>query len=297
MPQIAFPKKFTRPALGARARAGDAFIANVTAAVAQIHANRPGAAAGRDPEHLHQLRVGMRRLRSTLQACRALLRRKEARRLDRRLRDALSALGAARDWDVFEGTLGRSALRRSASERGDAARRKARATARSAPFRFLSDEALAWARGRPWRARSDAGRPMEGFARDALERAHLRLLEPAKEVDWLDAPRRHRVRILVKRLRYGCECFAAAWPDSAMAPLLKELHRLQKILGELNDIEVQRRLLAEIAGARTTQQAKLRLRKLEGRERSLIAKLRHAWRAFEAVSPCWRAPEAAPAGG
>jgi triphosphatase len=297
MQRIPPPQKWLRPALSAKSRVGDAFIANVKAAVAQIHANRPGAAAAGDPEHLHQLRVGLRRLRSTLRACRALVRRKDAARLDRRLREALRAFGEARDWDVFEATLGRSALRRSASERGEAARRKARASARSARFRFLADETLAWARGRPWRAGSDAGRPMEDFARDALERAHRRLLEAVERVDWNDAPRRHRVRILLKRLRYGCECFAAAWPDDAMEPFLKELRRLQEILGELNDIEVQRRLLADIAGAGAARQVELRLRKLEGRERWLVAKLRRAWRVFEAVSPYWRVPEAAPVGG
>ena len=291
------PQKWLRPALSAKSRVGDVFIANVKAAVEQINANRPGAAAAGDPEYLHQLRVGMRRLRSTLRACRALVRRKDAARLDRRLREALRAFGDARDWDVLEGSLGRSKLRRPASERGEAARRKARATARSGRFRFLSDETLAWARGRPWRVRSDAGQPIEVFARGALERAHRRLLEAVERVDWNDAPGRHRVRILVKRLRYGCECFAAAWPDSAMAPFLTALRRLQEILGDLNDIEVQRRLLADIAGAGATLQVNARLRKLGARERGLIAKLRRAWRAFAAVSPYWRVPEAAPVGG
>jgi CHAD domain-containing protein len=298
MQRIPPPQKWLRPALSAKSRVGDVFIANVKAAVEQINANRPGAgAAAGDPEHLHQLRVGMRRLRSTLRACRPFLRRKEAALLDGRLREALRALGEARDWDVFEGSLGRSALRRPAGELGEAARRKARASARSARFRFLADEALAWARGRPWRAGSDAGRPMEDYARDALERAHLRLLEAAEQVDWRDAPRRHRVRILVKRLRYGCECFASAWPDSAMAPFLMELRRLQEILGELNDIEVQRRLLAEISGMRAAPQAGAWQRKLDERERGLLVKLRRAWRSFETVSPYWRVPEAAPAGG
>jgi CHAD domain-containing protein len=82
-----------------------------------------------------------------------------------------------------------------------------------------------------------------------------------------------------------------------MAPFLKELRRLQEILGELNDIEVQRRLLAEIAGAGATRQVNARLRKLGSRERGLIVKLRRAWRAFEAVSPYWRVPEAAPVAG
>jgi CHAD domain-containing protein len=294
--RILLPQKWLHPALGVKSRAGDAFVANVKSAVEQINANRRGAAAAADPEYLHQLRVGMRRLRSTLRACRTLLRRKEAARLDRRLREALRAFGEARDWDVFEATLGRSALRRPAGELGEAARRKARATARSAQLRFLPDEALAWARGRPWRARSDAGQPMERFAQDALERSHRRLFEAAERVDWHDAPRRHRVRILVKRLRYGCECFAAAWPASAMAPFLGELRRLQEILGELNDIEVQRRLLGNIDGSDAARQVNARLGTLAEQERRLMPKLRRAWRAFAAVRPYWRAPEVVPDG-
>ncbi len=294
MPQFTPPQKFARAPLGAKTRLGDAFIANIKAAVAQIHANRPGAAAGRDPEYLHQLRVGMRRLRSTLRACRALLRRKDAARLDRRLREALRALGEARDWDVFESTLGRSALRRRASERAEAARRKARATARSSRFRFLAEEALAWARGRPWRAGSGAGQPMQAFARAALECAHARLLEKVARIEWRAAPRRHRVRILVKRLRYGCECFAAAWPADVMQAYLKRLRVLQEILGVLNDIDVQRRLLREIAQAGAPARAALAAsRGLAHRERGLLAKLRRAWTGFAAVSPYWRVPEAA----
>jgi len=294
MPQPVSPQKFASPPLGAKARLGDAFIANVKAAVAQVQANRPGAAAGRDPEYLHQLRVGMRRMRSTLRACRGLLRRRDTAQLDRRLRDALRAFGDARDWDVFEHAFGRGALRRQASAYGEAARRKARASARSARLRFLSEEVLAWARGRPWRAASRAGQPMEDFARAALERAHARLLETAGRVDWHDAPRRHRVRILVKRLRYACECFAAAWPDPVMRPFLKRLRRLQDILGELNDVDVQRRLLRQIAEAGAPAGAiAAALRVLARRERSQLAMLRRAWAGFAAVSPYWRIAEAA----
>ena len=298
MPQAASPQKFTRPILGARARAGDAFIANVTAAVSQIHANRPGAAAGRDPEYLHQLRVGMRRLRSTLQACRSLLRRKETRRLDRRLRKALKALGAARDWDVFERDIGSPALRRLAHARAEPARRQARAAARSALMRFLPEEVLAWARSRPWRAGSRAGEAIGTFSRRALERAYARLADAAEGIDWKDAPRRHRVRIRLKRLRYACDCFAAAWPEQAQPPFFAKLRHLQNILGELNDVAVQRQMLQQMADAGAPAQAVMRATALlERRERSLFAKLRRAWAGFAPVSPYWRIPEAVPAAG
>lgn len=298
MPQAASPQKFSRPLLGARARAGDTFIANVNAAVAQIHANRAGAAAGRDPEYLHQLRVGMRRLRSTMQACRALLRRKEARRHDRRLRKALKALGAARDWDVFERDIGSPALRRLAHARAASARRQARAAARSALMRFLPEEVLAWARSRPWRASSRAGEAIDAFSRRALERAYARLADAAEDIDWKDAPRRHRVRIRLKRLRYACDCFAAAWPEAAQRPFFAKLRRLQDVLGELNDVAVQRRMLQQMADAGAPAQAVTRAAGLLARrERSLLARLRPAWKGFAAISAYWRVPEAAPVAG
>jgi CHAD domain-containing protein len=298
MPQAASPQKFSRPVVGTRARAGDTFIANVNAAVAQIHANRAGAAAGRDPEYLHQLRVGMRRLRSTLQACRSLLRRKESRRLDRRLRAALKALGAARDWDVFERDIASPALRRLARARAEPARRRARAAARSALMRFLPEEVLAWARSRPWRASSRAGEAIDTYSRRALERAYARLVDAAEDIDWKDAPRRHRVRIRLKRLRYACDCFAAAWSEESQKQFFAKLRHLQEILGELNDVAMQQRMLQQMADAGAPAQAVTRATGLLARrERRLLARLRPGWTGFAAISAYWRVPEAVPVAG
>jgi CHAD domain-containing protein len=289
------PQKFVSPPLRAQARAGDAFIANAGAAISQIQANRAGAAAGRDPEHLHQLRVGIRRLRSTLLVFRSLLRRKEARRLDRRLRKGLRALGAARDWDVFEHGLGRSALRRHAHAQALKARKQASTAARSSAFRYLPGEALAWSRGRPWRESARAGSPIEAFAREALERAYAKLLKATADIDWNEASRRHRVRIRLKRLRYGCDCFAAAWQEEAMRPFAHRLRRLQGVLGDLNDLEVHRGLLDQLADAGAPARAlSIAARGLANRERRLLASLRPSWRQFAALSPYWRVPEAAP---
>jgi CHAD domain-containing protein len=297
MKRITPPQKWTRPELGARARAGDAFIANAGAAVGQIRANRAGAAAGGDPEHLHQLRVGVRRLRSTLRAFRPLLRRGESRRMEKRLRRVLRAFGDARDWDVFEQAFRRARLPRRARELAAAARRRSGAMARSSTLRFLPDEVLAWAKSRPWRRTANPGETMAAFGARALARAYRRLLKCADGVDWRDAPRRHRVRILVKRLRYGCDCFAAAWPEPDRRKFANALRGLQGILGDLNDVAVQRGLLEDIALSGGSGPGTNLLRRLELRERRLLPKLAPAWRAFAAVRPFWRAPEAAPAAG
>jgi CHAD domain-containing protein len=295
MQRIPPPQKWLRPALSAKSRVGDAFIANAGAAVGQIRANRAGAAAGGNPEHLHQLRVGVRRLRSTLRAFRPLLRRKESRRMEKRLRTVLRAFGDARDWDVFEQAFGRAKLPRGAREQADAARRRGGAMARSATLRFLPDEVLAWARSRPWRKTANPGETIAAFGARGLERAYGRLVRSASDVDWRDAPRRHRVRILVKRLRYGCDCFAAAWPESDTKRFAKALRGLQQILGDLNDVAVQRELLEDIALSGARKPGARLLHSLAQRERGLLPKLAPAWRAFAAVSPYWRAPAAAPA--
>jgi len=292
------PQKFARPVLRPGARAGTAFTANLAAAVAQIQANTPGVAGGCDAEYLHQLRVGIRRLRSTLRVFRSLLKRKQAARFDRRLREALSGMGAARDWDVFEAAFGSPALQRHARRHAQAARRRARATARSPQFRYLSDEVLAWARGGPWRESAQPREALLDFAQRALEQKRERLIESAEGIDWRDAARRHRVRIRVKRLRYGCECFAAAWNEEQVQPLLGRLRRLQEILGELNDIDVQRQLLQDLAHtAAPAAQVGAAMRMLAQREQPLLADLRRAWRKFVEISPYWRPRAAAPAAG
>ena len=72
-------------------------------------------------------------------------------------------------------------------------------------------------------------------------------LAQAQDIDWRDAEQRHRLRIRMKRLRYACDFFAASFAGAAARPYIKRLAALQDILGDLNDIAVARRLLAEIA--------------------------------------------------
>jgi CHAD domain-containing protein len=286
MQRILPPQKWIQPPLKPGAAAGAAFVANIGAAVAQIRANARGAALGRDPEYLHLLRVGIRRLRSTLRAFRELVRRRRAQRFDRELRSALRSLGAARDWDVFHGSHRHAGLRRHARGSTADARRVVRATVASAWFQALPVSVLAWAKASPWKSGADPREPMAGFAPRALDRLQRRLIEVADEIDWRDPARRHRLRIRVKRLRYGCECFAAAWPESTMLPFLKKLRRLQEILGAMNDIQVQRRLLRDLARgsgpAAAAAQAALR-----ARERVLAAMLSRAWTAFKSIWPYW----------
>jgi CHAD domain-containing protein len=122
-----------------------------------------------------------------------------------------------------------------------------------------------------------------------LQRLYRGLCRRAAGIDWADAERRHRVRIRLKRLRYGCDCFAAVYLPDETEPMLHRLRALQQLLGELNDIQVQRRLLGDLAQDEGVAALAKRARKeLAARERRLIGDVAKAWSKFAAVPPYWR---------
>jgi triphosphatase len=279
------PRKWPKPALAELATPAEAFAALVGASLAQGGANARGVVHARDPEYLHQLRVGLRRLRSVLRAFRALVG--TAKPVVRRLRALMPAFGEARDWDVFvawlqevptaRGLLARARARRSA------ARRKAREAAASPEFQIFLLRTLRWLHGAPLRESQDS---LRDFGGNALERLHRKALKHAHGLDWLDAEARHALRIRVKRLRYGCEFFAGCFPRASVRPYVKSLEALQDILGELNDVAVGRKLLQALGPDPAAAPVR---RELTMRERRLIASLEPAWAAFEKRRPFWKA--------
>jgi triphosphatase len=263
------PRPWRAPALrGATPRA--AFRAVSHAILEQIELNARGVLVSDDAEFLHQLRVGLRRLRAALRAFRDVLPSKSTRKLKRSLRKLSPKLGAARDWDVLvarlEAQRASPELLHKAQARRAAARRVARRALVSKGFANLG----AGVRGL---ATTESRAPLGQFAAAALERAHRKLITQAHGADWSAASARHALRIRVKRLRYGCEFFAPAFPVKRVEPYLGALKALQDILGGLNDVAVGRRLLG-----------------FAGDEAALLRRLGPAWRALERRPVFWRAP-------
>jgi triphosphatase len=295
------PRKWVRPPLAADATAGEAFVANARAALEQIDANAAGAAAGRNPEFMHQLRVGVRRLRSTLRAFRQLLRRGQADAIEQPWRALMQVFGAARDLDVLISALEEGELQVRARRAQSKAQERVRTVVNAGGFGKAQRRTFAWTQGRPWRKDAEPGERLAAFAGRALERLYMGLRRMAHDIDWRDAPLRHRVRIRVKRLRYACDFFASAFAPRASKPFMKSLRGLQDILGEMNDIEVQRSLLRELVPRRSAHALvaaeSLVRERLAARERELIAALGPAWGAFEARRLFWQRPATARARG
>jgi triphosphatase len=270
------PRKWRMPALKPTDAPGQAFAAVFAAALAQAGTNAAGMPRSRDPEYLHQLRVGLRRLHSAIQAFAPVL--EDEKPLKRALRRLMPALGTARDWDVCVQMLDKPGLApqvlRLARSRRNAARRAAIACVASEEFRAFLFRSLRWLQHEPW-LHVDA--TLASFAPQRLDKLHRRAL---RRVDLQRTRRRHKLRVHIKHLRYACEFFAPCFPPDAVEPYLKALRALQDRLGELNDIAVARSLLREMDAAAPASLAR--------REANLIGKLRAAWESFERQPPCWR---------
>jgi inorganic triphosphatase YgiF len=291
------PIKARRPRLNAEDDTGTALGSVIGGCVSQIAVNVHGVANSRDPEYLHQLRVGLRRLRSGIRVFRACASVEGTQTLVDGLRAQLPALGAARDWDVVTAMLERcitgaadegvevSPIVRWARRRRAIARRKARSVARSSGFQQLLLDVLIWverARAEPTRpsAETEGPRRIGDLAKQKISKLARKAEQLGDASAWSDATARHTLRIRLKRLRYLCEFFAGCFKRKRLRRYLERLEALQDTLGELNDITTARRLLQTLnAPDRGLQLAFIR-GWLSAREDALITELDAAWGAF-----------------
>ncbi|TWI69516.1 CHAD domain-containing protein [Pseudoduganella lurida] len=224
----------------------------------QMQANVPGVLA-RDVESLHQMRVGLRRLRALLGMFEDLAALPPGLAAD--VEWLSGALGATRDWDVLvESTIDRiagidtHALRESAKSKAAVMHREMLHTLEEPRFAALLEGLDAWLDGRQWRMPPDEALPKKAplaqpaavGAQPLLRRAEKRLKKRIASLDVADAPARHRVRIAAKKARYSAEFFRDLLPKGTVKKYIGRLSALQDRLGELNDLAVASRLLPQL---------------------------------------------------
>ena len=208
--------------------------------------------AGDSPDALHELRVSLRRLRSTLQAFESHLERRPTARALERLRELGARSNEARDAEVQIAWL---AERRSQIARGPRAalaalgaeleRRRDQSLARlneRLPGRFetLREELERSLGGyRTWvqLAAPDPSPTFAAVLAEKLRKQAARLRERLSEiVSASDPDPCHAARIEAKRLRYLLEPVAAHLPEGKRA--VRSLKELQDVLGEMHDLEI-----------------------------------------------------------
>jgi len=236
----------------------DAFQAIALNCVRQIDANVPGVLK-QNVESLHQMRVGLRRLRALLAMFEELAPPPVA--LHASVEWLSGELGPARDWDVLaDSTLGlvpgidATALRQAAHERANAHHAHILFVLREARYAELMTQLHDWLGERRWRAQGEL--PKDSPLAERAAKAALPLLRHAEKrlarriggLEEGDAAGRHRVRIAAKKARYAAEFFRDLLPARRVKRYVGHLEKLQDRLGHLNDLAVADHLLEELKG-------------------------------------------------
>lgn len=240
------------PALAAMLQAS---LAHALPNMAELAGAPPATPAA--PEHLHQLRVAMRRLRSALQQFSGWAPDEAAAlALEARWQQVFAALGAARDADVLATTWQpRLAAAGAPDLPGLAAAVPAGASPQQqvqAPaFSVLLLDTLAFSLRLA--AVAEAGEPADALPQGPAEesgrgRAARAVLRKAWKRAWQDCEgfasasvaQQHRARKRLKRLRYALEFVAPLLPPKPLKRWLALLAPALEALGEVNDLETAR---------------------------------------------------------
>ena len=172
-------------------------------------------------------------------------------------------LGEARNLDVFTAELvapARDALPfASELERLAQAAQRRRKTAQAAAAKAISStrytEALLallrWFDGGDWHlaAAPALHEPIETLGPVLLDRCRAQAEKRAKHFSRQSAKKRHKLRIVLKKLRYAAELFAPLYARPETRHFIHRLKRLQDDLGAANDVRVGRDIVESLAGS------------------------------------------------
>ncbi|HEX4510875.1 MAG TPA: CYTH and CHAD domain-containing protein [Burkholderiaceae bacterium] len=256
---------------------GELLRAIVAACLSQILPNAAELAGGSElPEHVHQLRVGLRRLRTALREFGSTSDGPDPSG-QAPIETAFAALGEARDRYVLAQSL-RPLLVRAGAPLADPADAtgsampdeatliaRARDLVRGQAFQAALLQLLAYAhpprredRSRPnGAARVDASPASDGVssegvdarndARDHLRRLHRQVTRRAEAFETLDILDQHKVRKRLKRLRYLAEFVAPLFKPRRVETWLNALEPAQDELGRHVDHAMAAQRFAHLA--------------------------------------------------
>jgi inorganic triphosphatase YgiF len=299
--------------------AAEVFRIIARSCLAQILANEAGVRS-RDSEALHQIRIGLRRLRAATSFCSNIVAGPQTEFVKAELKWVTQSLSPARDLDVYISEV----LTPFSEQHKDNAhfrslywdfeRRRAEAFERAVDavgsdrYRDLLIELAAWIEAGAWGHADDEAapapheRPIDIHAGEQLARWRKKIVKKAKAFDQLDAGERHKLRIAVKRFRYATEfvtnVFSSKKPTTRRIAFLNAAKRIQDCLGALNDIAVHEKLNLEMLNEQDAASPELLHGRafvaglVSGQEEAQTAKLTKGTAAvladFRAAKPFWK---------
>src|SRR5262245_24782991 len=179
-----------------------------------------------DPEGVHQMRVGLRRLRAAMSLFGDLLNDDQTPAIKAELKWLAGELTLAREFEVFtervivpikqrRGKIGNgvSSFCKEVEKKHRVALAKAKDAVASARFRALVFEAAVWLESGRWTnpaddlVRSRGEVPIEVFAAEQLRRRWRKVRKRGKQLAQLDVNKRKKLRREVKQLRYEAQVY------------------------------------------------------------------------------------------
>lgn len=273
--------------------------------LATFEANLEGTIDDLDSEHLHDLRVSVRRMRVAIGRVKGVLPARIVERWSRELKWLGQVTGPTRDLDVYLLELPRYRALLSPAMAADLAPLRAwlvaeQRRAQSALARELRGERVRRIRAGlaalvaevPARRPSspNATRPIGEVAGEVVWKEHRRVRRQARAVRPDSAAELlHELRKSCKKLRYAMEFFRSLYPTDAMERSIGALKALQQTLGACNDYEIQKvtlrqhaaRLEREHVGAGTLLAIGALIDRLDGQHRAARAELDRQLAAFD----------------
>ena len=248
------PQRAELPRLTSDTTCAQAFALIMRSAAEQIAANRSAVLETEDPDAAHQLRIGLRRLRSALLAFRPLSDTPALRDLESHARGLARSVGDLRDADVLIEEIyapvagmmradpGLPRVREALLTHRDDMRRRVREELCGEQWSTLQLYLALWPR--TIESAKKLATPVAKFARSALKKRWRKVADSGKRLDDLTVEQRHAMRKALKTLRYTAEFFASLYPEHATRQFIKEIRALQEVFGYLNDVVAAERLNA-----------------------------------------------------
>ena len=248
------PHKAHNPALNGAETCGEALAMFVASAADQIVTNRTAVLETDDPEAAHQLRVGLRRLRSSLRAFRPIEASAATRGLQSHARALGQSIGDLRNADIFiegihapvaatrKGEPGFAELREALLAHRTAVRAKARKALTSEQWSKLQLYLALWPQTVKDNPRLAAS--VRSFADEALGRSWKKIARRGARLESLSPEERHEMRKALKGFRYAVEFFASLYDGRKVGRFIKDLKKLQDVFGYVNDVTTAQALNA-----------------------------------------------------
>jgi CHAD domain-containing protein len=244
--------------LDAGITAGQAMVRIYQHLLTAVIRNVPGVLEDLDTEFLHDFRVAIRRIRSGLSLVKNVLPPAIVNSFKNDISQLGSITGPTRDLDVYLLKQGNYLARLPATLQpglatffaGLVVQRQVEHKKMVRALRSKKSRAILNTWKRYFASNNRGTGSADGMAAGELAgqiilRRFKRVMRDGKALDAATPdPEIHRLRIQCKKLRYAIEFFGSLYPAEKIQQVVRQLKKLQDILGTFNDLSVQQQMVS-----------------------------------------------------